>query len=101
MSDANTITIGFGNTAGETDALARLLESAPAGAFVEIGKRLEGGDTLLTLKLHIPGRGAVATPPLRLTTNEGAPIAYATALALLSAELETLESKFVRVRKIA
>jgi hypothetical protein len=81
-------TISFANDPDDEGPVARMLEDAPAGSFVEIGKRIEGGVTHLTMKLHVPGRGAHHAGPLALKTGDGRPISYKTGVDLVSALLE-------------
>ena len=81
-------TISFASDPEDPGPVARMLEDAPAGSFVEVGKRVDGGVAHLTMKLHVPGRGAHHAGPLALRTDEGRPIPYKTGLDLLATVLE-------------
>ena len=81
-------TITFGSDPDDRGPVARMLEDAPAGSFVEVGKRVESDVAHLTMKLHVPGRGAQYVGPLALQADDGRPIAYKTGVDLLSSVLE-------------
>ena len=95
-------TISFGIDPDDPGPVARMLEDAPAGSFVEIGKRVEGGVAHLTMKLHVPGHGARHAGPLALKTADGQPISYKAGVDLLSSLLEAyVETAREREKRLA
>jgi hypothetical protein len=83
--------ISFNSGDDDIAPLARLVDSMPAGSFIEIGKRKEGDRLLLTVKRQIPGRGPVAIDPFALDWAGGTIDAKA-ALVLALLQLEAAES---------
>jgi hypothetical protein len=82
--------ISFDSGDDDMAPLARLVDSMPAGSFVEIGKRKEGDRLLLTVKRQIPGRGPVAIEPFALDWARGT-IDTKAALVLALLQLEEAE----------
>jgi hypothetical protein len=93
MARDETAVMGFEGDPHDAGPLARLIESAPSGAFVEIGKRVENGVARLTMKRHVPGRGSIATAPVSLRAAGGETLDVRTALALLAVDLEARERR--------